>query len=99
MRVKDIKEGNIYRNKGKGKTYRRIISIGNDHRPERFLSDNDSPNEPGVLYEDDKGRRRNLYLSSFAAWAGAEIGIGEWRMSILNRVLKRTHTGSSEEKS
>lgn len=74
MKNRDIEEGVTYRNRGKGKTLRRVIAIGNEHRPERFLSMNEPPEEPGVLYADMKGRHEKLYLSSFAAWAGAVVG-------------------------
>lgn len=72
MKPSDIEAGKMYRNRGKGKTVRRVIAIGDDHKPDRWYSDSTPPNEPGVLYADRKGRHERLYLSSFAAWAGAE---------------------------
>tara|TARA_R110002094_G_C4820911_1_gene204649 strand:- start:349 stop:576 length:228 start_codon:yes stop_codon:yes gene_type:complete len=73
MKPSDIREGKVYRNRGKGKTKRRVIAIGDEHQPAIFLSMNEPPNEPGVLYADMKGRHENLYLSSFAAWAGSVV--------------------------
>lgn len=73
MKPSEIEEGKMYRNRGKGKTVRRVIAIGDEHRPERFLSMNEPPEEPGVLYADMKGRHERLYLSSFAAWAGSIV--------------------------
>ena len=72
MKSTDIVIGRIYRNRGKGKTMRRVIAIGNEHRPRTWFSISPPPNEPGVLYADMQGRHDRLYLSSFAAWAGSE---------------------------
>jgi hypothetical protein len=71
MKTSEIKPGVIYRNRGKGRTMRRVIAIGDEYRPSRFLSMNEPPDEPGVLYSDMKGRQERLYLSSFASWAGS----------------------------
>ncbi len=73
MKACEIKEGGVYRNRGKGKTARRVIAIGNEHKPDHWFSDSPPPNEPGVLYADQKGRHERLYLSSFAAWSGSEL--------------------------
>jgi len=72
MKNSDIEVGVTYRNRGKGKTLRRVIAIGNEHRPKRFCGIK-PPEEPGVLYADMKGRHEKLYLSSFAAWAGDNV--------------------------
>lgn len=73
MKPKDIEAGKTYRNRGKGKTVRRVIAIGQQYRPEHWFSSSPPPNEPGVLYSDMKGRHERLYLSSFASWAGDEV--------------------------
>jgi len=67
-----IKVGATYRNRGGGRTSRKVLAIGDDHRPEKFLSTNPPPDEPGVLFEQD-GVQRKLYLSSFIVWAGNEV--------------------------
>jgi len=72
MKPSDIKPGRTYRNRGKGRTMRKVISVGDDFRPDKFLSVNGPPDEPGVLYEDKNGQHR-LYLSSFASWAGSVV--------------------------
>ena len=72
MKASEIKEGVVYRNRGKGTTLRRVIAIGIEHRPRRWYSDSRPPDSPGVLFADMYGRHENLYLSSFAAWAGGE---------------------------
>lgn len=71
MKPSDIKVGSTYTNKGAGKTERKVIAIGDEHRPSQFWSPNPPPEEPGVLYE-QKGKQDKLYLSSFAAWCGKE---------------------------
>ncbi|MER2513128.1 MAG: hypothetical protein ABTQ25_12075 [Nitrosomonas ureae] len=68
----EIEVGKTYTNRGAGKTQRTVIAIGDEYRPERFWSSNEPPNEPGVLYEQN-GKRRNLYLGSFAQWCGKEV--------------------------
>jgi hypothetical protein len=72
MRRMDIYVGKIYTNKGKGKTRRRVLRIGDDVRPKKFFSHLPPPDEPGVEYEQD-GEVHSLYLSSFAGWAGRVI--------------------------
>lgn len=69
MKLADIKIGKTYHNRGRGTTIRRIMGIGDEHRPQCWFSLRPRPNEPGVLYEQG-GRQACLYLSSFAAWAG-----------------------------
>ena len=78
MSPKKIEVGKTYRNKGKGTTHRKVIAIGNEHRPEQWFTDRPRPKEPGVLFEQInaggfyQGFYR-LYLSSFAAWCGGEV--------------------------
>jgi len=72
MSPKKIKVGCTYKNKGAGRTMRKVIDIGIHHKPEVWFSPNPRPDEPGVLYADEKGRHEVLYLKSFASWAGAE---------------------------
>ncbi len=78
MRKNEIKEGVFYRNKGKGTTIRRVIAIGDEHKPKHWYSDSEPPDEPGVLYSDIRGRQKSLYISSFAMWAGSEVNLIEW---------------------
>lgn len=68
MKTSDIKVGETYVNRGKGRTRRTVIAIGDEHRPPRFYG-LVTPSEPGVLYEQN-GKQYRLYLCSFAAWAG-----------------------------
>jgi len=79
MRPAEIKVGKTYTNRGKGRTRRVVLGIGDEHRPDRWHGDQDkpAPAEPGVLYEqylgvESKGTYK-LYLSSFASWAGAQV--------------------------
>lgn len=72
MKPSDIMVGTTYANNGAGKTQRKVIAIGDEHRPRMFFSQNSPPEEPGVLFE-QKGKQDRLYLSSFAAWCGKAI--------------------------
>jgi len=72
MKPSEITAGKTYANKGKGRTKRTVIAIGDENRPERFYSDRPAPNEPGVLYEEGDGKQCKLYISSFASWRGKE---------------------------
>jgi hypothetical protein len=73
MSPNDIQAGKTYTNRGAGKTRRTVIAIGDEHRPKRWNGlSTTKPNEPGVLYEQG-GKRRNLYLPSFAQWVGREV--------------------------
>ena len=72
MKIKDLQIGATYVNKGAGRTRRKILAIGVEHRPTRWLSSSDPPLEPGVLYEQD-GKEHRLYISSFAQWCGAKV--------------------------
>lgn len=75
MKPSEIKVGRTYRNKGAGKTKRKVIGIGTDHRPLDWYGDGDPPaaDVPGVLFEDWSGSALRLFLPSFAAWAGSEV--------------------------
>ena len=69
MKILDIQVGEVYRNRGAGRTHRTVLAIGDEHRPDNWLGDPDKkPDEPGVLYEQG-GQKYALYLSSFAQWA------------------------------
>ena len=72
MKSSEIAVGKTYANRGEGKTKRTVIAIGDQHRPRQYFGAT-PPGEPGVLYEQNSGRRDKLYLSSFAAWAGKEM--------------------------
>lgn len=69
----EIIVGKTYANRGAGQTTRKVLGIGNEFRPSRWCSSTPPPNEPGVLYEDNAGRRGKLYLRSFKVWAGKEV--------------------------
>lgn len=75
MKPEEIEVGRVYVNRGAGRTTRKVIAIGLDHAPKQWGGSRDtSPAgaQPGVLFEQE-GERRNLYLSSFASWAGRKI--------------------------
>ena len=68
----EIEVGKTYRNRGAGRTRRKVLAIGDEHRPKRWQSPLDPPNEPGVLFE-QKGVKSRLYLTSFKAWVGSVV--------------------------
>lgn len=71
MSPKEIKVGETYRNRGAGRTQRKVLTI--DQRiPADWYSPHPAPDEPKVFYEQD-GKERVLYLSSFAKWAGSRV--------------------------
>ena len=72
MKPSEIEVGETYVNRGAGKTKRRVIAIGADIVPEFWFSCNPRPDEPGVVFV-QKGEMRNMYLSSFASWAGGKV--------------------------
>jgi hypothetical protein len=72
MKKQDIKVGKTYSNRGKGRTRRTVLAIGDEYRPEHWYSSGPPPDEPGVKYEQE-GIQDCIYLSSFAAWAGAVV--------------------------
>ena len=67
-----IEVGRTYVNKGAGRTQRTVVGIGDEHRPTVWYSGSTPPDEPGVLYVDNRGREGQLYLCSFQSWAGAD---------------------------
>lgn len=68
----EIVVGKTYRNRGAGRTRRKVLAIGDEHRPKYWNSSNVPPREPGVLYE-QKGVKGRLYLTSFTAWVGSVV--------------------------
>lgn len=78
MKTKDIKVGKSYSNRGAGRTVRKVIGIGKEYRPAGWYGIGaPPPSGIGVEYEScSKGEvlRNRLYLESFAAWAGKEVG-------------------------
>ena len=78
MKPSEIKVGKTYCNRGKGYTMRTVINISDKDRPNWWYGAGKKPDEPGVLYEQySKGKERGftdqLFLSSFASWAGKEV--------------------------
>ncbi len=74
MSPKLIKPGHTYVNKGKGNTLRRVVAIGDEHRPRMFWNGtNTHPDDTGVLFSRPDGSHDNLYLKSFAAWCGKDL--------------------------
>lgn len=77
MKPHEIEAGKVYINRGRGRTKRRVIAIGPEHVPREWLGKERTrppADEPGVLYEQiGEGTRHNLFLTSFAAWAGRAI--------------------------
>jgi hypothetical protein len=73
MSPQSILVGKTYANRGKGRTIRTVLGIGDEYRPTSWFSDTTPPDEPGVYFVDNNGRHGRLYLSSFASWAGKEV--------------------------
>lgn len=69
----EIEVGKTYRNRGAGRTRRKVLAIGDEHRPKHWNSPLAPPNEPGVLYVTPKGVKDRLYLTSFKAWVGSVV--------------------------
>lgn len=75
MKPADIVVGKTYANRGAGRTKRVVLAIGMEHRPKVWYgAPEKEPNEPGVLYSPAArpSVQCNLYLSTFAQWAGRE---------------------------
>jgi len=72
MKPQDIKVGRTYRNKGAGRTKRKVLEISPDLKV-RWLGEGDPPKEPVVRFEQE-GNESMLFLGSFASWAGKEEG-------------------------
>lgn len=73
MSQKKIEVGKTYRNCGAGTTWRKVQCISLDCRPRELDGSITYEHEPGVQYIDSKGRVAQLYLTSFARWAGSEV--------------------------
>jgi hypothetical protein len=79
MKPSEIKVGKTYCNRGAGRTQRKVLEISIENRPDWYGSDSNKPpdDEHGVLYEQMTTRLGSftdqLFLSSFAAWAGREV--------------------------
>ena len=78
MKPSEIQIGKTYVNRGAGRTKRTVLGIGMEHRPARWLGDPErEPVEPGVWFAQTGGSlhglQDQLYLSSFAQWAKAEV--------------------------
>ena len=76
MKVSDIQIGKTYRNKGKGRTHRKVLAIVHDGEC-LWLGAGSPPNEPVVkfLHKNGQftGQKDALYISSFAQWVGGEV--------------------------
>lgn len=79
MKPKDIIVGKIYINKGKGRTRRTVLNIGDAYRPLYWnglpYNDPEEKGIPGVEYR-QKDKVDRLSLTSFANWAGAIVEDG-----------------------
>ncbi len=84
MKASDIKVGKTYRNRGAGKTQRKVTGIGLEYQPDRRFSDERPDWMSGVEYQqratygNSRGsgkwnEPRRLWLDSFASWAGSEV--------------------------
>lgn len=77
MKVSEIEVGKTYSNRGKGTTMRTVLAISDEHIPTIFFGSKRPIGEQGVLYKQFGSSGAcsisNLYLSSFAAWAGKEV--------------------------
>jgi hypothetical protein len=72
MKPSAIQVGKTYRNKGEGSTLRTVLEINPDLEV-RWLSPYPRPKDTVVRYEQG-GKEGRLYLQSFAAWCGGEVG-------------------------
>ena len=69
MKPSDIRIGATYRNRGRGRTRRKVIDLGShlvDKWP--FL-----PSGDNVLFEQNGKQTTTMSLKSFARWAGSEV--------------------------
>ena len=72
MKPSSISVGKTYRNKGAGRTTRRVIDMGAHLPPPHWYSEGPRPDE--IVVEFVQGNKTySLYLSSFASWVGAEV--------------------------
>lgn len=74
MRPSEIKAGRTYRNRGSGRTTRRVLAIGWDV-PFVWFGNGQQPVEHGVRFQ-AAGQEYTIALSSFAKWAGSELTDG-----------------------
>jgi len=74
MKPSEIKERHIYCNRGKGTVLRFVLGIDKNFTPPAWYSMEPRPGEPGVRYQDSKGKEGVLYLRSFASWCGKCVG-------------------------
>ena len=53
MKPRAIEVGVTYVNRGAGRTQRKVLAIGDEHRPDQYYGswDTIAPKEPGVLFE------------------------------------------------
>ena len=77
MRPSEIKVGCTYRNRGAGRTWRKVQCISTDVIPSWSSHLPPPVNVPCVRYVDNTGRVSTLYLCSFASWAGSEVKDGK----------------------
>ena len=82
MKLSQIRVGKIYRNRGAGKTRRKVTGIGMEFQPDRRFSAERPDDMPGVEFQQrlrngalrqgfgDWSEPRRLWLDSFASWAG-----------------------------
>lgn len=84
IKQEEVKVGSTYCNRGAGTTFRKVLAIGDEHRPKvYFSSTGEHPvGIPGVRYEqyrfDRKGNKKGqgekvMYLHSFTSWIGSEV--------------------------
>lgn len=82
MGPQDVRPGRIYVNRGAGTSFRRVLRVEQDCRPEIWRGAGEPPEGPGVefvgyrwlgtrLISDAQPQR--LHLRSFVAWAGADV--------------------------
>lgn len=71
MKASKIKVGKTYRNRGAGKTQRTVLEISKDIKID-WYGNGQAPDEPVVRYQQGD-KVGELYLSSFASWAGREV--------------------------
>jgi hypothetical protein len=79
MNKSQIQVGQTYCNRGAGTTHRKVIDMGMHIQPRWYGGDVRPYGEVGVKYEvtsNSNGRiTGELYLKSFASWAGKEVEI------------------------
>lgn len=76
MKRNEIHVGHTYQNKGAGNTRRKVVAIGTHIVPERYFGGGERPAEVGVKFVQTGLRGMytdELYLSSFAQWAGKDV--------------------------